>query len=57
MRREDLADELFIEAVFGSKPFIPRAEWETNVLTNVKWMFDSREMRTAIYNHLTKLLE
>jgi hypothetical protein len=53
-RKGDLADELFLEAVFGEKPFISRAEWEKNVLINVKWMFDSRELRKTVYDHILK---
>ena len=38
----DLADELFLDNVFiGNIPLLTRQEWEKNVLTGVKWMFDS----------------
>ena len=51
----DLADELFLDAVFlDGKPILSREEWEKNVLTGVKWMFDSNQLRETVYDHIRK---
>ena len=53
-RKDDLADDMFLDVVFGSNPFLPREEWEKNVLTGVKWIFDSSNLRAAVYAFVKK---
>ncbi len=54
-RRENLADDLFLEHVFlDGKPYLPRQEWEKNVLTGVKWIFDSTLLRKEVYDYIER---
>ena len=51
-RRKDFAEDLFLENVFGPKSYLPRAEWEKNVLTGVVWLFDATQFRKEVYGYL-----
>ena len=54
-RRENLADDLFLEHVFlDGKPYLSRQEWEKNVLTGVKWIFDSTLLRKEVYDYIER---
>lgn len=39
--RENLAEDEFLDHVFGHQSNITRKEWEDGVLRKVKWIFDS----------------
>ena len=53
--RENLAEDEFLEHVFGNHSNITRKEWEENVLRKVKWIFDSNALRQHIYTRVEKL--
>ena len=52
--RKDFADDLFLENVFGPKSYLPRIEWENNVLTGVSWLFDATKFRKEVYSYIRK---
>lgn len=51
-KRETLAEDEFLDKVFGHNSSLTRAEWEDGVLKNVKWVFDSNKVRAHIYGKL-----
>lgn len=52
--RETLAENEFLDHVFGPHSNLTRQEWEDAVLRNVKWIFDSTKVRAHIYGKLEK---
>lgn len=52
--KENLAEEEFLDPVFGANSHIKRDEWEHNVLTETKWIFDSNKVRSHIYAKVEK---
>ena len=53
--RENLAEDEFLDKVFGNHSNITRKEWEDGVVRNVKWIFDSNQLRQHIYSRVEKL--
>ena len=51
-RRPTLADVLFLDKVFNARGFITREDWENNVLTGVRWLFDAEELRKTVYEYI-----
>lgn len=51
-QKETLAETEFLDLVFGNNSIMKRDEWEKNVVTKVKWMFDSSQLRSHIYHKL-----
>lgn len=51
----NLAEEEFLDPVFGANSHIKREEWEQQVLTQTKWIFDSNKVRSHIYSKVEKL--
>ena len=43
--RDTIAEEEFLDHVFGVNSNLKREEWETNVLKSTKWIFDSSKVR------------
>ena len=50
--RDKLAEEEFLDPVFGANSNLKREEWEQQVLKQVKWIFDSNKMRAHIYKKI-----
>jgi hypothetical protein len=51
-RRATLSDVLFLDKVFGARSYVTREDWESNVLTGVKWLFDAEELRKTVYAYI-----
>lgn len=47
--RNVIAEELFIDPVFGNNSNLKRDEWEKQVLLGAPWIFDSGKVRSIIY--------
>jgi hypothetical protein len=52
--RETIAEEEFLDKVFGVNSNLKREEWEASVLKSAKWIFDSNKVRAQIYAKLAK---
>jgi hypothetical protein len=52
--REKLAEEAFLDPVFGNSSNLLRAEWETQVLSQVQWIFDSNHVRKFVDEWVAK---
>ena len=53
--REKIAEEDFLDKVFDENSNLTRAEWEKQVIAQVKWIFDSSKLRAHIYGKVEKL--
>ena len=51
--KEKLAEDIFLDPVFGPNSNLLRKEWEEKVLTEAKWIFDSSKLRATIYAKVT----
>ena len=52
--RDKLAEEGFVDPVFGNNSNLLRAEWENQVLSQVQWIFDSNHVRKHIDEWVAK---
>ena len=53
---DDIAENLFLDKVFGSESALDRQTWERNVLMQASWILDSNNVRKEVYGYIDKLL-
>lgn len=50
--KEEFAENLFLDKVFGSESSLDRQTWEKNVLMQASWILDSNNVRKQVYGWL-----